>query len=971
MGKYIYFMSIIVAAMSFVSCGGGSSGPSDSNSSKNPPLVNGGVDVLGSGGSYATGYTVANTPGSGVVDVWKHVICPSSPNSGTGFRRVTSLEDLPNDPIGDGENNCYMEAFNTSVFTTDHKPISGCDNIDMTYFPDHTCIEVRTGDEFKSALAARVKSVVVVMNDVTVNSVPYIAGDHPSTYLFGLYDTKTLRPVLVRSTAKGTLVNWNATSDPNALSVTNLRLHTQGMCFSIGKRKIEGIYVFQSVSAKCNGRFVISSYESPTRAGWSGGVDYPNSLDDLTEWPTDDRIYFREVMTRGNRSHTVYIDRSFLSWVQDSIIMVSSTSGKHAAKFESQNVFLHNSIFTNTGIHNQAIIDPEFSSKPRRSNLAALSLAACSRVLIDHVTIPYHYERAEANARPIQWQIRDAIGGACDMPWSYYPNTYPAIAYHGPTIWLSKLYAQSPFWDPSWWDSIDDSNLSDPNMIVSMVLSTSMHVTAEKGFNTKYLHSMGSVGTYPSTRDSAGSARNFRASSEVPSHWKERQRIIVNNNCLDDGIPLANATQNYYINGMETKDVPPKHKYDNTDKFVVVGSQSCSDVTTTKPWIVKLRDDFLRSLPSPPWSLETKGSQSTSQTPQTGKPDKPNKTQPPAGALADEPSIISLLKRIKPASGIQLPEFSIKAPYGGLDAYENFKSYGPGIRDYSMKWVYASDRGSALYAGANHGVPHKFDDVWEYFLGSNTWVLLHAPDTDARPLHTWWGLTYDPKHSRLYWMAPQTSVSNWALVENNANPPLVYFEPSNPSAGWRYLPTTPAIKAGTSAALEYIPDSDSLVLWARAWNGAGLQQLDTKSRKWKQLISHDEAYHNLQDTSPRPEALVGYNPKHHTLVGFVDKDVFSYSFSTNKWSKVGSNILPVDVKDNISSMAYDPKRDLYFLVSKGELFTFDPTNNRVKNITPNNFPNRGKLLMLYVDQRLDLVVVYEKNSPKMYVYRPV
>ena len=345
-------------------------------------------------------------------------------------------------------------------------------------------------------------------------------------------------------------------------------------------------------------------------------------------------------------------------------------------------------------------------------------------------------------------------------------------------------------------------------------------------------------------------------------------------------------------------------------------------------------------------------------------------TSPWEPAMPDDPAVVALLKGLQPGQGLRLPAFAVQAPYGGLDAYPTFESLGPGIRDYSMKWVYASDRGSALYAGANHGQPHKFDDVWEYFLGANTWVLLHPPDADARPLHTWWGLTYDPRQGRLYWMAPQSAVSDWPLISEHPDPPLVYFEPASPQAGWRYLPTTPAIKPGFGSALEYVPDAGSLVLWSRAWDGAGLQRLDPTTKTWTELISHEEAYFQLRDTSPRPEALVGYNPGLRALVAFVDRDVFLYRFDVHSWRKVAQNALPEDVQDNVASLAYDPKRDLHFLVVAGRLLTFDPDSRTVEDVTPANFPDAGRLLMLYVDPRFDVVVVYEKGSGQIYVYRP-
>ena len=37
-------------------------------------------------------------------------------------------------------------------------------------------------------------------------------------------------------------------------------------------------------------------------------------------------------------------------------------------------------------------------------------------------------------------------------------------------------------------------------------------------------------------------------------------------------------------------------------------------------------------------------------------------------------------------------------------------------------------RTRALFAGANHGSPHRLNDVWEFDLPSLTWAMLYAPD---------------------------------------------------------------------------------------------------------------------------------------------------------------------------------------------------------------------------------------------------
>ncbi len=539
---------------------------------------------------------------AGAIDVWTHVWCPDSQNSGTGFHRLASFDDLPNDPLGDGENNCYMEALDTSVFSSDSGPLHSCANLDHSKFSGYDCIDVTTGTQFEEALTTSDKVVIIVENDIQMDSSPFIAGQEESHVIIGLYDEATRRPVLVTSgpAVTSNLINWNPVSDPQALTVINLRIHTAAQCFSTGKKQGQGTYTFQSVTAKCGGRFIMGSFESPTDAAWDA-PGYPDSVPDLTAWPIDDRYYFRQVMTRARASHSVYLDRAYLDWVEDSIVMLSFTSGKHAAKFEAQNVYLHNSIFTNTGIHNEAISDSEFSDQPRRSNLAALSLAACSRVIIDHVTVPYHYERAEANGTPIQWQLRDAVGAACDMPWGYYPNLYPTIAYHGPAYWLGAYYEETPFWDDSWWSSINDDDPYDPNMITSILTSNWIHLTAEDEQIIPYLHAVATTGTYPTTRADQGNAHNLFPPDEVPDGWKERQRVVLDNNCFDDGLLPENLSLNRVPDGMEDPNDPQKSAYDNTDRFVTVGTNRCSDANMVDGDVAAARDAFVSSLPQPPW----------------------------------------------------------------------------------------------------------------------------------------------------------------------------------------------------------------------------------------------------------------------------------------------------------------------------------------------------------------------------------
>ncbi|MEQ9065893.1 MAG: hypothetical protein RLO18_04170, partial [Gimesia chilikensis] len=93
--------------------------------------------------------------------------------------------------------------------------------------------------------------------------------------------------------------------------------------------------------------------------------------------------------------------------------------------------------------------------------------------------------------------------------------------------------------------------------------------------------------------------------------------------------------------------------------------------------------------------------------------------------------------------------------------------------------VWSPERRTALYLGANHGRPHRLNDVWEFDLCEMQWILLYAPDNPRDYLglgedpsdvvlkdgvlqtrrggpavigHTWSGVTYDSDGKRLLWM---------------------------------------------------------------------------------------------------------------------------------------------------------------------------------------------------------------------------
>jgi len=117
-----------------------------------------------------------------------------------------------------------------------------------------------------------------------------------------------------------------------------------------------------------------------------------------------------------------------------------------------------------------------------------------------------------------------------------------------------------------------------------------------------------------------------------------------------------------------------------------------------------------------------------------------------AAPYRDDPPIAEMLGRLESRQSLVLP--SVKVDAGDLKMH-GMERYGPGQRDYCNKMAYAADRQTALYAGGNHQVPHRMNDVWEYHLGSNTWHLLYAPDGGNVG-----------KHKAAYFLTSRTLVRN-------------------------------------------------------------------------------------------------------------------------------------------------------------------------------------------------------------------
>jgi hypothetical protein len=315
--------------------------------------------------------------------------------------------------------------------------------------------------------------------------------------------------------------------------------------------------------------------------------------------------------------------------------------------------------------------------------------------------------------------------------------------------------------------------------------------------------------------------------------------------------------------------------------------------------------------------------------------------------LDPDTAVLNVIQNLAPNQGAYLDSFTCVDMYGGagLAVFSTFATRGPGIRNWCHKWTYAPSRQRALYCGANHGVPHKFNDVWEYDLASNTWAMLHKPDPGAVPCHTWWGMAYDSKRDTLWWVSP-----------GGCGPWIGWFV-YDPYAqeGWAeksFSNTAPNITF--SAAFDYNPERDLFTWYSTATTGSiGMWSLDPADWSFTQLLD--------QGVRLRPTSGCDSCPQAEQITAYED------------FYREG----PFQIRDRFGGIDYDPDNKVHLAyhhpedgVGPDELWAYyAPQDYLVKMVPAGDVPS-GNAMMFY-HRELKVFVLYFHDSPNIYVYKSI
>lgn len=347
------------------------------------------------------------------------------------------------------------------------------------------------------------------------------------------------------------------------------------------------------------------------------------------------------------------------------------------------------------------------------------------------------------------------------------------------------------------------------------------------------------------------------------------------------------------------------------------------------------------------------------------------------------------------------------------DFNENARRYelhrtGPRSRDYSVKMVWAADRSTALFAGANHRIPHRLNDVWEFDLAAMSWKLLYAPDNSRSYLglgedksdvefrdgllvtkrggpavigHAWWGITYDPERRQMLFM------NTWVTKQDDAvkglggdpadrfrGPPLWAFDPA--SGKWQFVRTEkPWPKALPGAMLEYVPELGGPIWHMNNWQMRQTWLFHPGEKRWEDLKANG-GEKDFAGQAPGRELVGYYDPQRRIVVAQWQRNTYHFDTKAKKWAKVAS----VDKESDAAPYGYDARTAFYHDPTSGhgllinlrdkEIWAYDPDRVAWTRLAPEGEPMpSGNRLLSYVDPLRNAVIVIDDTTVWAYRYR--
>jgi hypothetical protein len=347
--------------------------------------------------------------------------------------------------------------------------------------------------------------------------------------------------------------------------------------------------------------------------------------------------------------------------------------------------------------------------------------------------------------------------------------------------------------------------------------------------------------------------------------------------------------------------------------------------------------------------------------------------------LLPDPEIGKLLSGLGAGNSALLPPPKIVGDLNDVARHYGLDKNGPGVRDYCIKMVWMPDRKRAIYYGANHGAPHRLNDVWEYDLPANTWNCLYGPDankhgtygdwSDVDPEsaetktgiirtkrggpaiipHSWWNMTYDPGLKAM--LTPCTwSMSNDAyfklLQAGKHKPPLWSFFPEKgrwePIVDSRIDGKPPGYE--NARAMEYLPELGG-TLWIKS---DGMWLYNSVSNAWRELKPNGGDLKAYQANMPDREQVAAYLPDRGIVVAHSRHGkgfrTTHYDIAKNEWKVAAEGEgpgAPPGGFDASTGFVYDSAGKVCLLHDPGKepsFWAYDPAAAQWNRLQPQGAP---------------------------------
>ncbi|MGQ9662034.1 MAG: hypothetical protein ACUVWX_06820 [Kiritimatiellia bacterium] len=377
--------------------------------------------------------------------------------------------------------------------------------------------------------------------------------------------------------------------------------------------------------------------------------------------------------------------------------------------------------------------------------------------------------------------------------------------------------------------------------------------------------------------------------------------------------------------------------------------------------------------------------------------------------LPPDPAVLTIVGNLRDGQSALLPKPKITGDINEVAREYKLDKRGPGARDYCVKMVWMPERRRAIYYGANHGVPHRLNDVWEYDLAANTWVCLYGPDANkghggdwsdvdreseetkagiirtkrggpAIIGHSWWNMTYDPVLQAM--LTPCTwSMSDpklFKLLQSGRHkPPLWAFFPEKKC--WEpILGAKGALPVYENARqMEYVPELGGTV-WIKS---DGMWLYNSRENTWKLL---GKAVQYGAGNLPAREGVTVYAQDRKMVIahclagegkpsqGYSEATTHHWWVERNEWKKVlhsKEKNNPPPGMDSRTNFVYDQVARVCLLWDPSytkSLWAYDPDAVTWVRIQPDGPPppTDRDALLAYYDPTLNVFVI-----PGRWIYR--